>query len=234
MWLLVPAIALLGQDKPAIDRSAESALRQLFTSTSNLRGAHFFVSYYRPGSSDYYLPDHTNDIWVGDKGQFRSQTNTLSGDSASLIISDGTSVMQDPLDDDQTIQLNKGGKPIFEVIQREPLSFLLGGPDAFDRLVSRDGAVKFVQAEAGEKAIEFNSGEFGKLVIAYKDSANPIPTRIDLYRSFRRRDAGTDTTSPTQREYVNLISTGPIPSSMFAVVVPKGKKVQDNRVKSGA
>jgi len=233
MWLLVPAIALMGQDKPAIDRSAEESLRKLFTTVSSLHGAHLFVSYYRSGSADYYLPDHTNDFWFGAPGQFRSEVNTLSGDSSSLTISDGKSVLTDPLDDDQTILLNKGGRPIYESIPREPLMFFVAGPDAFDKLVSKDGPVTFATADSGEKAIEFRSGEFGKIVIAYKDGANPLPTRIDMYRSFRRRDSGTESTTPTTKEYIGLVSTGTVPSSMFAIVVPKGKKFQDNREKSG-
>src|SRR2546421_13114809 len=132
MWVFAAALVLAGQDKPAIDRSAEAALRQLFVSVSSIHNAHLLVSSYRPGNSDYYLPDHASDLWLGRTGQFRMETTSLSGDSSSLLVSDGLSVMNDPLDDDQTIQLDRAGKPFHELSPREPVAFLLEGPAALD------------------------------------------------------------------------------------------------------
>src|SRR5438552_3473032 len=125
MFAFAVAIALASQDKPPVDRSAEPALRQLFASASGLRNAHVLVNFYRAGSSDYYLPDHSDDLWLGAIGQFRLEVNSLSGDSALLLVSDGMSVMTDPLDDDQTIQINRAGKPFYEVMPREPLAFMM-------------------------------------------------------------------------------------------------------------
>src|SRR3569832_1148950 len=103
MWFFAAACALLPQDKASVDRSAEQALRQLFTNAANLHNAHILISYYRVGSADYYLFDRSNDLWLGPSGQFRMEGNTLSGDTSSLLVSDGLSVMDDPLDDDQAI-----------------------------------------------------------------------------------------------------------------------------------
>jgi hypothetical protein len=229
------ALILSVQDKPAVDRSAEPALRQLFASTSNLHGAHLLISYYRAGSADYYLPDHTDDVWIGAANQYRVEVNSLSGDSASLLVSDGMSVMSDPLDDDQTIQIDRAGKPMYEVIPRETWAFFLAGPDAFDKFVDKSQPVVFATAAAGEKAIELHSKDLGKIVVSYQDgTANPVPTRIDLFRSFRRRDAGSESTTATTKQYIRVLSTGHLSTSLFSIHVPKGKKVQDDRQKIGS
>jgi len=231
MCSVVAACALLAQDKASVDRSAEQALRQLFVSASNVHNAHLLVSYYRVGSSDYYLPDHTNDIWLGPIGQFRVETNSLSGDSSALLVSDGLSVMQDPLDDDQTITISRAGKPMYEVFQREPLAFFMAGDKAFDNFVDKDQPVKFVDAPVGDKAIELHSKDLGKIVVVYKEGSS-LPTRIDMFRSFRRRDGGTESPTPTSKEFVRVMSAGNVPTSTFIVHVPKGKKIDDQRTKS--
>lgn len=232
MIAFLAAIAISAQDKSSVDRSAEQALRQMFTTVSQLHNAHLYASYYRVGSSDYYLPDHTNDFWLGNSGEYRVQLNSLSGDFSSLTVSDGVSVMTDPLDDDQTINISRSGKPMYEIVQREPLAYLLA--NAFDKFVAKDQPVVFATAPAGEKAIEFHSEDLGKVVIAYKDTANALPTRIDLFRAFRRRDAGIELPNPASREFIKLVSTGDVPHSLFTVVAPKGKKIQDDRTKTGS
>jgi hypothetical protein len=40
--------------------------------------------------------------------------------------------------------------------------------------------------------------------------------------------------APTSREYIRIIATGTQSASLFAVHVPKGKKVEDSRQKAGS
>lgn len=236
MLCLVAALAFGFQDKTTVDRSAEPALRQLFTAISQEHNAHIFATYYRAGATDYYLPDHTFDLWIGDGGKFRMESTSVAGDYTTVMVSDGNTVMNDPMNDDETITLNSSTKPIYEQVSREPIVFMFSGPDAFDKLVDKDQPVIFTQAPEGEKQIEFHSFSMGKIVVAYKEnSSDPIPVRIDMFRSFRRRDNGsTESPTPTVREYFRLISRGPIPANYFSTDAPKGKKIEDDRKKAGS
>jgi len=234
---MIPALIALGfisQEKPAVDRSAEQALKEVFAATSKLQNAHLLITYYRVGSSDYYLPDHTDDVWLGAGGKYRMELNTLSGDFSNVVVSDGMAIMTDPMNEDEDIQIPRAGKPIYEAIPREPWTYLVAGPDAFDRLVAKDQPVVFVNASGGQKAIELHNTEMGKIVITYRDSATPLPTRIDMFRAFRRRDNGAEMPTPTTKEYVQILSQGHVDSSLFTVNVPKGKKIDDQRSKSGS
>jgi outer membrane lipoprotein-sorting protein len=223
----------LAQDKPAVDHSAEPALRQLFQRAGELREVHAVITQATRSSDNFYMAQQTTELWLGRKGQFRMETIGNMGDE-SLLVSDGMSIMNDPLSDDDPITLNYAGKPLHELVAREPIAFLLEGPTGYDKLVDPAQSVVFSKANADEKSIEFHSKDLGKIVVTYRDSDDqPLPLEIDTYRSPRRRDVGTELPYPSLKEFIRLTGVGPQPSGLFSVVPPKGKKVEDQRQKVG-
>ena len=222
----------LAQDKSAVDHSAEPALKQLFQRAGDLRDVHAVITQATRSSENFYMAQQTTDLWLGSKGQFRMESIGNMGDE-SLLVSDGMSIMNDPLSDDDPITLNNAGKPLHELVAREPIAFLLEGPAGYDKLVDSTQPVVFTKADADKRAIEFHSRDLGKLVITFRDSEDePLPLEIDTYRSPRRRDAGTELPYPSSKEFIRLTGTGMQPARLFSVVPPKGKKVEDQRQKS--
>lgn len=231
--LLAFALSIsLAQEKPDVDHTAEPSLKQVFQRAGDLRNAHAFITQESRSSENFYTEQQTVELWLGRKGQFRMETIGNMGDE-SLLVSDGMSVMNDPLSDDDPITLNNAGKPLHELISREPFAFLLEGSAGYDKLVDPTKPIAFAKAAAGDKAIEFHSKDLGKILITYRDSDDePLPLEIDNFRSPRRRDAGLELPYPSSKEFIRLTSVGPMPTSLFSVVTPKGKKVTDERQKA--
>ena len=229
MFAALALSIVLAQDKTVVDHTAEPALKQLFQKAGDLRQIHAVITQATRSSDNFYMAQQTTDLWLGRKGQFRMESIGNMGDE-SLVVSDGLSIMNDPLSDDDPITLNNAGKPLHELIAREPIAFLLEGPAGYDKLVDTTQPVIFAKANADEKAIEFHSRDLGKIVITFRDSEDqPLPLEIDTYRSPRRRDAGTELPYPSSKEFIRLTGTGTQPASLFSVVAPKGRKVEDQR-----
>ncbi len=222
----------IAQDKTAVDQSAAPALKQLFQRAGDLRNVHAVITQATRSSDNFYMAQQTIDLWLGRKGQFRMESIGNMGDE-SLLVSDGLSIMNDPLSDDDPITLNSAGKPLHELVNREPIAFLLEGVSGYDKLVDSTQPVVFAKTKSDQKAIEFHSKDLGKIVVTFSDSdEQPLPMEIDTYRSPRRRDAGTELPYPSSKEFIRLTGTGTQPASFFSVVPPKGKKVEDQRQKS--
>lgn len=225
MVLLAAGVIAL-QDKAPVDRSAEPALRQVFATVGNVHNAHLILSYFSKASWDGYVYSRTNDLYVGPSGQMRLESNSATGDM-SLTVSDGMTLMNDPLSDDDTITLKKATS-FHEIAPQECIAYLLEGTANFEKVVEKDQPIIFAEASAGHKAIEVRMKTLGKVVITYSES-DGFPRRIDLFRSQRRRDDGVEQTTPSTKEYVNFVSSGSLPRSLFSATPPKGKKFEDQR-----
>ena len=233
MLALVAAIAFQTQDKPAVDHSAEPALKQLFANAGMLHGAHVVLTFYGKADGDYYLQNRTDDMWIGSNGELRLSSMSSMGDG-SLIVTDGKTLMTDPLTDDDPIRLSKGGKALHLVAPREPMAFFLEGSAGYDALIDASSAITFTTASEGKKAIDCRAKDFGRVVIVYSDSAqNPLPERSDMFRSARRRDDGSEQPLATSKEFIRVVYVGPVKADLFKVDPPKGAKVEDNRNKPG-
>ena len=233
------SLAFFCQDKQAapaakpIDRSAEPALRQLFATCGSLRSIHIAVEIYpRETIADRYDDDSSMDLWLGDGGRFRISRLSKFWGGGSLVVSDGLSVLADDLSDDSAIRLKTAYKSLHEASSNEPLLYLMEGAPGFDALVEKDKEVKFVTAPAGEKAIELNSKDMGKLVVVYSDQDGvPFPTQIEEFKAPWWADAGTTSDKPYTREDVRLVGYGPFDANLFSVASPKGRKTVDERSK---
>jgi len=214
--------------KPAVDRSAEPALRDLFTQSGTLRGVHIMIETFGLESdAGRYTEGSSMDLWRGDGGRFRflSSQNTWGG--GNLMVSDGESLLTDDMSDDGAIVLSKPKKTFHELNDQEPLLYLLEGQPGFDALVDKDQPVRFVSTTSGGQEIELHSKKIGKVVLHYRNNSS-IPSGIDLYQAMWWSDDPTALSDkPTVREQIRIVSQGPINSTLFSVAVPKGKKVTD-------
>jgi hypothetical protein len=149
------------------------------------------------------------------------------------VVTDGKTIMNDPLTDDDPVRLTKGGKALHQIAPREPLTYFLEGPAGYDSLVDKASAIIFAKAPDGKKAIELRTNDYGKMVVVYSEGKGEmLPERIDLYRSVRRRDDGTEQPLPTSHEFIHLLFVGQLKGDLFSVTPAKGMKVQDDRDKS--
>jgi hypothetical protein len=227
MLPILVAIALAGQDKPTVDRSAAPGLKQLFENAATVSDVYVVVDSFSRSTGDWYSPAGTSDIYLGRKGQFRYQSTSNRGGS-SLLVCDGATLMADPLSDDETIVLKKATQPFYEVAPRELLAFMVAGPTGYDKTIDTDADIKFTTAPAGQKAIEFRSKGLGKVVVVYVEGS-ALPSRIDLYRSQRRSEDGQEQSVPATMQYVRVLAHGNLPKYVFVAEPPKGQKVDDQR-----
>lgn len=233
------SLILLTQEaaKPApapVDRSAEPALKQLFASCGAIRNVHIAVEIYpRETIADRYDDDSSMDLWLADGGRFRIANLSKFWGGGSLVVSDGLSVLADDMSDDSAIRLKLAYKNLHEASAQEPLLYLMEGPSGFEALVAKDKDVKFIPAQGGEKAIELNGKDLGKLVFIYSErDGAPFPSHIEEFKApWWSDDAGKSSDKPYTREDIRLVAYGPFDSSLFAVTGPKGKKVVDERSK---
>src|SRR5262249_40056801 len=62
---------------PAVDRSAEAAVRALFAESGSLRGVHVAIdSYAFETEANRYDDDSTWNLWIGDGGRFRVESSS--------------------------------------------------------------------------------------------------------------------------------------------------------------
>lgn len=238
------AFALLGQEKggpaatekpaaPAVDRSAEPALKSLFAASGALRGVQISIEIY-PYEQDAqrYNDDSSLQLWMGDGGRFRIESSSNYWGGGSIWVSDGESLLTDDMSDDGSIRLTKLKKSLHEVNDQEPIMFLLEGQTGFDALVDKDKPVKFASgAGTSDQSIELHSKKLGKIVLYYKNGS-PIPTAIETYQV--PWWLGPDAAAPdhaSSREEIRVVSHGPFASHIFSVAAPKGKNIIDERTK---
>lgn len=226
------SVALLAQDKPAVDRSAEPALKQLFENAGALQDAHYSVQFYNleTGAGRYTLGSSMN-VWMGRGGKFRVATSDDMWGGGKTVVSDGTSMLTDWMSDDP-LQLSKPIKALHEIEENEPLLYFLEGQPGFDKLVDKDKPVRFATTTGSEKAIEFRAKSFGKLVVYYKAADEfPLPTKIETYRAPWWADPGEDWPDARDREVIRVVQIGKLDPQLFSVQGPKGRKVEDQRTK---
>jgi hypothetical protein len=222
---LVSAAFLLGQTPSALDHSGEAMLKEIFAKSGEFRNARLLVTKAGRTAGGIYLQDSTLDIWLGSANHIRMESMSTMGDS-TLTVSDGIVTMVDPLSDDDPVRLTKATPKLDELNPREPLLYFLAGPPAYERLVDADKAITLLPS--GD-AVEFRSKTLGKVIVGRSSSG--LPSKIELFQSSRRRDAGAES------EFAILIETiqpfGPAPAwpGRFSVTPPKGRKVQDDRAK---
>lgn len=241
MFLTLAACSLvfLTQDaaKPApvaVDRSAETALKQLFATCGAIRNVHIAVEIYpRETVADRYDDDSSMDLWLGDGGRFRIENLSKFWGGGSLVVSDGMAVLADNMSDDSAIRLKPAYKNLHEASSQEPLLYLMEGMSGFDAFVAKDKDVKFIPIQGGEKAIELNAKDLGKVVFVYSEKdGTPFPTHIEEFKApWWSDDAGKASDKPYTREDVRLVAYGPFDSALFAVAGPKGKMIVDERSK---
>jgi hypothetical protein len=242
------ALALLTQDKaaqaaakpaekaaPAIDRSAEPALRQVFAASGSLRNVHIQTELYnREPDSSRWDDDSSADFWIGDGMRFRYASTSNFWGGGSTFVCDGESLLSDDMSDDGAIRISQAKKTLHEVNDQEALFYLLEGPAGFDAVVDKDKPVKFIgAADAPERVVELTTKKFGVVQVHYS-AGSGLPTCIEVMRApWYSDDDNPYPDQPFSREDIKIVSRGPQNQSLFSVVPPKGKKFTDERTKKG-
>jgi len=229
-----PAVPAKPADKPTVDRSAEPALREIFASVGALRNIHFRVEYYnREPDSSRWDDDSSADFWIGDGGRFRMYHQYNYWGGGQIVISDGESILTDNMDEDSAVTIARAKPTIHETSDQEPIMYLLEGAKGFDALVSKDKPVKLVDSKDPTlKAIEMNCNM--GLVRFYVNASN-VPVRIEtVLPPWYANDPNNDNPFPNEPyalEKIFVVGSGHLDQSLFIVKPPKGRKVDDQRVK---
>jgi outer membrane lipoprotein-sorting protein len=219
------ACVLLLQEKPAIDKSAEPALKEVFRRATAVRNIRVVIDTFRKSrSGDWYTPSDTADLLIASPSKFRFEAADL------IVISDGVSVMEDSLDDDVPIQIDRYDRWIKSgSVNQTLLSYFLDGEAGYDRLVDNEKPIVFAAATEPEKAIEFRAKRLGKIIVYFVDDpAAPLPRMFQRFRVLPGSES-PDAVEPSQRQYMRIVGSGPLSPSLFVIAAPKGKKVEDKR-----
>jgi outer membrane lipoprotein-sorting protein len=219
------ACALLFQEKPAIDKSAEPALKEVFRRANSVRNVRVVIDTFRKSrSGDWYTPSDTADFMIASPSKFRFQAEDL------IVVSDGVSVMEDSLDDDVPIQIDRYDRWIKSgSVNQTLLSYFLDGEAGYERLVDTARPIVFAATTEPEKAIEFRAKRLGKIIVYFVDDpGTPLPGMFQRFRVVPGSES-PDAVEPSQRQYMRIVGSGPLNPSLFVVAAPKGKKVEDKR-----
>lgn len=226
------------------DRSGEPALRALMQATATWKDRHIVIQRsFREDANRPMLSDDPWEAWIGSKNAYRFEAYGMWGDGR-IVVSDGTTLVSDALDDSVPVQLRDAKGSRFQVdgvfdadgSNGSPIWLLFQGESALAKLVSKDSEITATKGTSGFAHIRFSSASFGYVDISYLDGRIPelVGCEFDnkpfLTRMYEQNpeDWSPPGAGPLTRHWV-VSQPMNASTALFSTSVAKGRKVEDLR-----
>lgn len=225
---------------PKPDRTGEAALRQLLTDMGRISRSEITIEKSaRSNRSGVMEPDRVITLDYDSPTKFRIVETGVFGD-CSMYVSDGKTLLEDPLDDSQKSVLSKAGRSIYAsnkalALKGDAVSlvfYFLAGPTAFDSLVASDSPVT-----VSANTISFKSKDAGSVKVGY--SGTPGKERVTsieydnlpYYQERAQRFGGFGRVpeNPLTVENVTYREHAALDASLFRTTPHDPKNVEDKR-----
>jgi len=238
---LIAAVAALASQvqepgKPKVDRTGESAFREMLAKIAGRTSFHgFILKSYREGGREDFYPEGLIEIWR-DREKFRIEFGDMWG-SSNIVVCDGTRVLDDHGSDPVVIKNRAKNWVESSTALSEhgpassPWFFLMEGPAVLERL-DKDRSLTQDQTT---KSILWDSSKFGKLTIRHVSESKALdiweleydnmPWQRDM---FKLAPEWFDAPNPTAlwRQKV-VVMSAKFPRGIFDTKVAKGRTVDD-------
>jgi hypothetical protein len=246
MLTLLAALAVQQSAAPhQPDRSGEATLKKVFANMGQLHSLEAYITRTtRRDANGVFMPAATLTFLFQRPGRFRVfSTDSMEG--GELFVSDGTTLLTSPIDDEEPAVLTNAKPAIYSQgaslgskgTAFSALYYLLDGDAGYKAIVSSKGDIKPV-ADGASEEISFNSDVLGEVALWYrKGDPKMLVTRIEydnpaMWEDVRKTRPWRAPESPMQREEIEYVQIDKaMPGRLFQPTPFKGKAVQDKRKK---